>query len=111
MLPNSSYRNIEKKHGQRGKYVLSRVFPWIGRLACIGGIAAMIYGTTFKNDPEKSARYIGFGTITALASGYFLDERRNLINLKRKFQEDKEKDEKFREDIINQQSGLEETLN
>jgi len=39
MLSNKFYRNIEKNHGERGKYILSRISPLIERLIFSGGVA------------------------------------------------------------------------
>jgi hypothetical protein len=110
-LPNKSYRNIEKKHGVRGKYVLSRVLPWVGRIIYFSGIAAMTYGgINMKNDIEKGQMYFGGGAAASFVSAYALDKRRKLMAMKEEFRLDKENDERIRQEIIKNQSNLEESL-
>ncbi len=65
MLPGSSYRKIERRYGERGKYVLSRVSPLAERIIFTGGaLTAFIYcsaldkyrkGKEIESNLEKEA--------------------------------------------------------
>jgi hypothetical protein len=96
MLPNSSYRSIEKEHGERGKYIFNRVYPWIARILFVGGVTLMTYGgISMDKDVEKGQKYFGGGAAASFVSGYALDMRRRTNQLISRIQKESEEDERI----------------
>ena len=108
---NKFYRQLGRKYGVRGKYVLSRVSPWVGKALFFGGLGVMFYGgEVSKEDIEKGTKYLGIGAATALISGYVLNNSMKLKQMRDQFEEDRQEDKRIRAEIKKNLSNLENSL-